>query len=96
MPVLQIEHPIRTFDAWKAAFDGDPVGRRAGGVRRYRIYRPVDDPSYVAVDLEFDDQASAESFRSALEQLWRSPRAAAVLGGTPRVRIVNVVEDRAD
>lgn len=95
MTILQIEQPIQTYDVWKAAFDGDPVGRRAGGVRRYRIYRAVDDPNYVALDLEFDDQASAESFRSAFEHLC-SPQAAGAPGATPHMRIVNVVEERTD
>lgn len=93
MTVLQIEHPVRSFGAWKAAFDRDPVGRRAGGVRRYRIYRPVDDPDCVALDLEFGDRSSAETFLAALERLWRSPEAAAALGGSPRTRIVEVIED---
>ena len=44
MPVVQIEHPIRDFETWKAAFDRDPVQREASGVTSYRIYRPVDDP----------------------------------------------------
>lgn len=95
MTILQIEHPIKSFEVWKAAFDSDPVGRVRGGVRRYRIYRPVDDPNYVALDLEFDDRATAETFRLALEQLWRSPQAAPALGGAPRTRIVEVVENRA-
>jgi hypothetical protein len=94
MTVLQIEHPVRSFEGWKTAFDSDPVRREAGGVRRYKIYRPVDDPNYVAIDLEFDDQATAESFRLGLEQLWRSPQAAAALGGAPRARIVEVVEQQ--
>ena len=93
--ILQIEHAVRGFEAWKSAFDDDPAGRRAGGVRRYRVYRPVDDPLYVVLDLEFDDRAAAEAFRVDLERLWRSPEAAAALGGTPRTRIVDVVEDRA-
>ena len=51
MPVVQIEHSVPDFETWKAAFDRDPVGRQASGVRRYQIFRPVDDPHYVAVDL---------------------------------------------
>lgn len=95
MTILQIEHAVRGFEAWKAAFDSDPVGRRAGGVRQYRVCRLVDDPLYVLLDLEFDDRTAAESFRAALERLWDSPQAAAALGGGPRTRIVDVVEDRA-
>ncbi len=92
MSVLQIEHPVRDFAVWKKAFDSDPVSREAGGVRRYQIYRPVEDPNYIAVDLEFDTQGDAEAFKLGLEALWRSPQAAPALGGTPRARIVDVVE----
>lgn len=94
MPILQIEHPVRDFETWKAAFDRDPAGRQAGGVRRYEIYRPVDDPNYIAVDLAFDSRDGAESFKLGLEALWRSPQAGPALGGTPRARIVDLVESR--
>jgi hypothetical protein len=39
---ILIEHGARDYEAWKQAFDSDPVGREAGGVRRYRIMRPSD------------------------------------------------------
>jgi hypothetical protein len=45
--------------AWKAAFDSDPVGREKSGVRRYRVLRPVDDPNYVMIELEFDSSPEA-------------------------------------
>jgi quinol monooxygenase YgiN len=95
MIILHIEHPVRTFDTWRMAFESDPVGRRRGGVRRYAIYRPVDDPNYVALDLEFDDRVSAEAFHANLERLWQSPQAAPALAGTPRVRILELVDQAA-
>jgi hypothetical protein len=91
MHVLQIEHAVQDYDRWKAAFDGDPAFREAGGVRRYLVFRPVDDPRYVAVDLEFDTLAEAESFKVALEGVWQSPQALAALGGAPKARIVDIV-----
>jgi hypothetical protein len=91
---VQIEHPVRDFETWKAAFDHDPVKREASGVRRYQIYRPIGDPNYIAVDLELDTRAEAEALKLALEQLWRSPQAVPALGGPPRARIVDVVESR--
>lgn len=94
MPTVQLEHPIRDFETWKAAFDRDPVGREASGVRRYQVYRPIDDPNYVAVDLEFDSRPEAEAFKVALERLWLSPQAAPALGGTPRARFVETVESK--
>lgn len=94
MHVVQLEHPVRDFETWKAAFDRDPVRREESGVRRYQIFRPIGEPNYVAVDLEFDSRAGAEAFKLALEELWRSPQAAPALGGTPRVRVVDMVESR--
>lgn len=94
MPVLQIEHAVRDYDGWKAAFDSDPARRQAGGVRRYQIYRPVDDPNFVEIDLAFDSLDEAEAFKVGLEAMWLTPRAASVLGGTPRTRIVDVADSQ--
>jgi hypothetical protein len=93
MPILQIEHSVRDFDAWKAVFDGDPVGRERGGVRRYQILRPVDDPNYVAVDLEFDTAGEAEAFRASLLDLWSRVEAEGLIE-SPRARIVETVESK--
>jgi heme-degrading monooxygenase HmoA len=57
-----------------------------------QVYRPIDDPKHIAVHLEFDSQAEAEAFKLGLEAMWRSPQAALVLRGSPRVRIVETVE----
>ncbi len=94
MPVLQIEHPVRDFETWKAIFDGGQERREVGRVRRYHLYRPVDDPNYIAVDLEFDSRVDAEAFKLGLEELWRSPQATPLLGGSPRARIVDIVESK--
>jgi hypothetical protein len=91
MTILQIEHPVRDFDAWKIAFDSDPVGRREGGVRRYRVYRPTDDPNYVVVDLELDGPAEAEAFLARLRELW-SRAVAQGLIRDPQARILEVAE----
>jgi hypothetical protein len=70
MPILQIEHGVGDYDAWKRAFDSDPLGREESGVRRYRIVRTIDDPNLVAVDLEFDSVEEAQAFRLRLLDLW--------------------------
>jgi len=92
MTILQIEHAVPNFDAWKKAFDSDPVGREQGGVRRYRVSRPIDNPNYVIVDLEFDSSAKAEAFRAALHELWR--RVEGRVAESPRARIIEAVEDK--
>jgi hypothetical protein len=91
VPILQIEHRVRDFDAWKLAFDRDPVGRARGGVRGYRILRPVDDAKYVVVELAFDDLQSAERFRESLRNLWRRAEAEGLIGN-PQARILEDVE----
>lgn len=95
MPILRLEHAISDFDVWKTAFDRDPVRREESGVRGHRVYRPLDDPNYIAVDLEFDDADAAERFQVALGNLWRSREAAPALIGTPQVRIVEAVESKS-
>lgn len=92
MPVVQLEHAVKDFAMWKAAFDRDPIDRRGLGVRRHRIARPVGDPNYVVVELHFDSTEEAEACRAALARLWKSPAAAPALLGAPRSRIVEPIE----
>ena len=67
--ILRIEHPVAYYDAWKAAFDSDPIGREHSGVRRYRIMRSTDDPSHVMLDLEFYSLGEAEAVKAALGEV---------------------------
>ena len=92
MFTLQIEHAIKDFDMWKAAFDRDPVDRAGSGVLAHRISRPVDDPHYVVVELDFEGQEQAEGLLANLqEKVWNSPDAAPALSSAPKTRIVEVV-----
>ncbi|AXJ10609.1 hypothetical protein [Arthrobacter sp. PM3] len=89
MYTLQIEHGIKDFGVWKAAFDRDPVGRSASGVRACRICTPVDDPHYIVVELDFEHRPQAESFLARLHAtVWNSAAAAPALHGTPRTRLL--------
>jgi hypothetical protein len=91
MPTLQIEHAVSEFEVWQRAFDSDPLRRKESGVRGYRVFRPLDDPGYVVIDLDFDGEGEAEVFRAALRELWGDGRAAPALAGAPRTRIVEQV-----
>ncbi len=90
MTVLRIEHPVPDYDAWKQAFDADPVGRERSGVRRYRILRASDDPSYVMIDLEFDSADDAAALLTTLRGVW--DRVQGTLMSDVRARIVEPVE----
>ena len=90
--ILRIEHPVPDYRVWKAAFDGDPIGRARSGVRRHQVQRAVDDPNYVLIDLEFDTRREAEAALAALRVLWQ--RVAGTVIADPRARIVQPVETR--
>jgi hypothetical protein len=94
MTTLHVEHAISDFETWKRAFDSDPVQREQSGVRRYRVFRPDDDPNYILLDLEFDTSGEAQSFQAKLEGLWGSGRAAPALVGKPEARILQTVESK--
>jgi hypothetical protein len=88
MYVLRVEHAVPDYAAWKQAFDGDPLGRGAAGVRGYRVMRPVADPGRVMIDLDFDDLERAEDMRARLRELWT--RVTVAVG--PEAEITEVVE----
>jgi len=90
MYILRIEHPVPNYTGWKQAFDSDPVGRKKMGVRRYRILRPVDNPNYVMIDLEFDTASQAEALLAAMRVVWG--RVEGTIITSPQSRIVEAVE----
>jgi hypothetical protein len=95
MHVLQIEHPISDFGTWRTAFDRFTDKRQQSGVRRHRVFRPVGDPNYVALDLEFESEGDAEAFLGWLRrEVWSSREASPALAGGPQTRIVRVMESQ--
>jgi hypothetical protein len=90
MLILQIEHPVPDFDAWKKAFDSDPINREQSGVRRYRVSRQVDNPNYVIIDLEFDNLKDAEAVHTVLQKLWNRVEGKVMMN--PRSRIIETVD----
>lgn len=89
MYTLQIEHAIKDFGMWKTAFNRDPVNRAASGVTAHRISRPVDDPHYVVVELDFEGRDQAEALLANLQaNVWNSSTVAPALSGAPKTRIL--------
>jgi hypothetical protein len=93
MLILRIEHEVKDFEAWKKVFDADPLHRKESGVLGYSVQRPVGDAGYALVDLQFGERDTAETFMERLEVMWASPQAAATLGGSPRTRLFDVVDE---
>jgi hypothetical protein len=69
--MIVIQHPVADFQAWKKAFDSDPVGRAKNGVTRHAIYRSADDRNQVVVHLEFASLEQAQKFLPVLSEMWR-------------------------
>ena len=90
MIILRIEHPVADYDAWKQAFDSDPVGRERSGVRRYQILKAADDSNEVMIDLEFDSLERAEALLARMRIVWSQVQGTLI--SAPRTRIAQTVE----
>ena len=92
MTTLRIEHAIHDYDQWKTAFTSYEPARTNAGVRSFTIRRPLDDPKYLMLDLEFDTADEARTFAQFLEEkVWSSPASAPALAGIPRTRVLDVM-----
>ena len=87
---LQIEHKVPNFDGWKKAFESDPINRKKSGVKKYKIFKPVGDPNYVIIELEFDNLEDAENTLAALRNLWTKVEGTVMMN--PQSRILDLVE----
>lgn len=86
---LHIQHPVTDFDTWAAAFNRFAETRRTAGVRGHRVLRPVDDPAYVVIELDFDTAEAAGSFLGFLRtNVWGVPANSPGLGGAPQAMVL--------
>ena len=92
MYILRIEHQVPDFDGWKKAFDSDPIGREKSGVRRHRVLRPIVEPNYAMIDLEFDTLSQAEAVLTAMRVVWGRVEGKIMMN--PQARIVEVLETK--
>lgn len=92
MIVLQIEHRVPDYNGWKKAFESDPLKRKESGVKSYRIYRPVNDPAYVIIDLVFENETDAGNMLAALRKLWGKVEGTVMMNA--QTRIISIVEDK--
>jgi hypothetical protein len=89
MATLHIQHPITDFDTWASAFNRFADARRKAGARAQRIQRPVDNPRFVVIDLDFESTGEAQSFlRFLITQVWPNSENSPGLDGTPETMIL--------
>lgn len=92
MVALVIQHPVKSYEGWKQAFDNDPLGRPQHGVLRHSIHRPIDDPNYVVITLDFGSHEDARSFLEKLRAMWGRVSGPLGLGEDIQARIFDEVE----
>ena len=90
MVMVRIEHTVPDFEKWKRAFDNDPADRRGSGVRRYQVLKLQDNPNFVMIDLEFDDQSQATAFLNVMQRIWSGGGKAVMQN--PVARVAQLVE----
>ncbi len=90
MITLRIEHKIANYDGWKKAFDSDPINRKQSGVKRYRVYRPVDDDLFVVIELDFDNLEQAQSTQTALNRMFGNIDGKIIFG--PKTMLLEIIE----
>lgn len=92
MTRMLIEHPVADFEAWKKAFDSDPLGRARHGIERYTVYRSAEDPKLVVVTLDFATREQALGYLVPLRQLWSQVAPKLGMGASPVARVLDEVE----
>lgn len=89
MCTLHIEHAVTDFATWQGAFDRFADLRQKAGVQQHRVQRPIQDPHYVVIDLDFASTSEAEYFLHYLQtKVWVSPGNSPALVGTPQTKIL--------
>lgn len=93
MKTLQIEHPITSYSVWKQAFDRFAEMRRGAGVLGHRVSRPLGEPEYIVVELDFATSDEASGFAEFLRTtVWSDAESSPGLAGAPVTRLLEVEE----
>jgi len=90
MVVLRLEHSAPNYEGWKKVFDSDPLNRKRLGVKHYRIYRLIENPSRVVMEFEFNTLSEAQKTLTALEEFWEKTEGSLVVN--PKNQLYEIVE----
>jgi len=66
MPFIMTRIKVGDFDAWKPSFDKD-IPRAREAATGYRVFRSLQDPNEVFVQLEFASSDDAQASRDRLQ-----------------------------
>jgi hypothetical protein len=86
MVYVVLEHEMYDFEQLKQVYTDDAERRRRMGCRGGRIWRGADDPSWVAVVMEWDTVENARAFAGSFE-LEQAMHWATVKAPTTRITV---------
>jgi hypothetical protein len=64
--IMVMNFEVDDYDAWKAMFDDDPVGREKHGATGHVVSRAVDNPNESFIRVDFPSVEQAQAFRESL------------------------------
>jgi hypothetical protein len=89
MTSLHIQHRVNDLEPWLETFRSFDDFRAEGGVTAVQVRHGVDNPNYVAVDLDFDSVEQARTFLSQLQtKIWPN---STHFDGTPTSHLLETI-----
>jgi len=96
VPVLHIEHRIADLGTWLRDFASRAPVREQAGVTAVQVFQAEDDPQNIVVNLFFDTDDAANTYRTLLrEQAWSSSSSPG-LAGNPSAIIFHELANAED
>lgn len=87
MPRVIIHHSVNDFEHWKKGYVANEPDRKASGFTKSRVFKKIDDPNHVTVQLDCNDLEAAKTFMQS-ERLADTMREAGV-ASVPIVYFLN-------
>jgi len=62
MASVLVRHKVNNYDTWRPIFEADGERRRAGGCTGTHLFRNLDNPNEVIINLQWDSVENARKF----------------------------------
>ena len=89
-----VSFEVGNYEKWKKVFNEETALRKAYGSQGGTLYRRIDNPSRIAVALEWDTLENIQKFIQS-DELKQNMQKAGVID-TPNISILEKVEDVTD
>jgi hypothetical protein len=90
MAIVVLQYRVSDVEAWKTVFGERQEIRRQSGATRHWVYRSLDDPNALVVNIDFSDADRARAF--AMGSDLREAMTRAGVEGSPTVLVTEEFE----